>query len=1616
MNRYPDPYGRPDYGKEAKVWGNLLRTLVVVANILFWFLGCALLSLAIWLRFIDPAIKKYYSDFQSLEVGLYIMLAAGVLFLVVALIGTCGANMKNRTLLTLYLVSMAVIIISEIIGLITFIGKKDEIMENFKEWYSNHMKAYKASEPSKEIVEYVQSSQKCCGLKGPDDFLIYHSTLAASCKAQMKTHGDILQAKAHERGCVDVLEEKANGVFMVPYVVIPLLLVIQITGITAGSMFILHLLRNIDDDDDDNQSIYSYHTASSANDDTMSVNSWQSGSTHITSKFPTAGELPKPKLFRLLKKSRESFGFRIEFCEFRRGHILRDIEPDSVSCFARMRNGSRIIEMNGLICQGASSDEVKFKVEAANNELRILCVEEDADACYRDFKVSVNLKNVEGVTNEDLSDKIPRFVRLEKGPDSGFGFHLLYLEDRKGEFIEDVAPNGPSQKAGLKIGDRIVEVNEINIENEKSRDVVDLIRQSGDNVTMLVVDPKTDGYFRKKAVTVTASLSEDYFFERIGRERTKRKRHDRHHAKPRYCRLVKGPKEDYGVYVVIDNNRIGQVIRWVDCGGPADRSGLRIGDRIIEVNGINVEYETHQRLVATIRAGKNVAHFIVVDDEYDKNNKRNKPRLCRIFKEDQVFGFCVCYDEDNDGHYVEEVDPGGPAERAGLKVGDRVIQINGVNIEADDHLDVIDRLRDCESEVTLLVTDNRSDAHYKSIVDYKIKGMEEIDWDGISIPAEALFIPEDMSDDGTEYTEDDGTMSRPGDEVSMFETESFYSQDSGSSGGTLRGVHQNRQIAWGQPRACTIIKGSHEEHGFFLSIDRDRNGNVVRRVERGGPADRAGLRDGDRVLEVNGEDISKMRHEDVVEMIKMSGNEIHFRVIDERSDDIKMKNKPYLFRIVKGKGGYGFYLWQDTDGHFVEDITISSPADRAGLRSGDRIIEINGINIENENHEDVFYRIKACHNVVNLLAVDAKTFTFYKKNAMPITALKAETKFSGWKGFAGFGEMTADEIKATKKELVVSKEEFVIQRAENEEWGFRLAFSNSFMGNEKANGHMIHWVEKGGPADSAGLRNGDKLVGLEGVNLEHEEYEKVQMRLEKHKGLQLRVTIAYEEVRDAMMPHDIEIDKGSDPSFGFYLWFDENGHYIEDVTIGSPADKSGLKIGDRVVEVNHSNVENEIHENVVAKVQESGDIVTLNVVSVRKDEVGETVKPVSVTLVKDTGSFGFYIQHDSKGFYFEYVQLGSPADKAGISTGDRLLEVNSQSTEGKKYEDVFSMVRNAGNTLTIVMQSSKKAKPVSRAEKVTGNDVAERKETVYRQLLGLEEIDYQVEKRFLQMEYEKKHGIVEPNPLVNNGKRGTDLRANKKKKSESDGKKRRRKKKTGDHDGEAGTALLNETDEKGKKKRRRRRKDGEEGSSERRKEKKRRSKKRETTKLDDTNMTEEEKAKQIQNKKEALAALKRKTREQRDALIDKQEGKSSSKDGKKKKKSKKKEKEASSKPSRMDRDGGEAWDWDDTKKKELPAVVEENEEEIEAAAETQQNLEVEEPVQEKNLIEMSEEEGDDDPVVETGDQPQEQPALEENMTEDGPQNDVLNVEGDTSVQEADDNEVEDANEEVKPAE
>ena len=129
----------------------------------------------------------------------------------------------------------------------------------------------------------------------------------------------------------------------------------------------------------------------------------------------------------------------------------------------------------------------------------------------------------------------------------------------------------------------------------------------------------------------------------------------------------------------------------------------------------------------------------------------------------------------------------------------------------------------------------------------------------------------------------------------------------------------------------------------------------------------------------------------------------------------------------------------------------------------------------------------------------------------------------------------------------------------------------------------------------------------------------------------MNLTIQFEESLDEYTAHDIELVKQPAEAFGFYAWFDDQGHYIEDVTIGSIADKAGLKVGDRIKEVNHRNIESEVHEVVVARIREAGDICHLNIMSVPSTNVKEIVTPKRLLITKEKGTFGFYLNTDDKG-------------------------------------------------------------------------------------------------------------------------------------------------------------------------------------------------------------------------------------------------------------------------------------------------------------------------------------------------------------------------------------------------
>uniref|UniRef100_A0A8C0DUP9 Na(+)/H(+) exchange regulatory cofactor NHE-RF n=1 Tax=Balaenoptera musculus TaxID=9771 RepID=A0A8C0DUP9_BALMU len=234
---------------------------------------------------------------------------------------------------------------------------------------------------------------------------------------------------------------------------------------------------------------------------------------------------------------------------------------------------------------------------------------------------------------------LPRLCCLEKGP-NGYGFHLHGEKGKVGQFIRLVEPGSPAEKSGLLAGDRLVEVNGENVEKETHQQVVSRIRAALNSVRLLVVDPETDERLQKLGVQVREEMLRPQ--EGSGQaeppaaaeeqgaggeneppaaapepHEAEKSHQERHELRPRLCAMKKGPN-GYGFNLHSDKSKPGQFIRAVDPDSPAEASGLRAQDRIVEVNGVCVEGRQHGDVVSAIKAGGEETKLLVVDKETDE--------------------------------------------------------------------------------------------------------------------------------------------------------------------------------------------------------------------------------------------------------------------------------------------------------------------------------------------------------------------------------------------------------------------------------------------------------------------------------------------------------------------------------------------------------------------------------------------------------------------------------------------------------------------------------------------------------------------------------------------------------------------------------------------------------------------------------------------------------------------------------------------------------------------------------------------------------------------------------------------------------------------------------------
>lgn len=96
--------------------------------------------------------------------------------------------------------------------------------------------------------------------------------------------------------------------------------------------------------------------------------------------------------------------------------------------------------------------------------------------------------------------------------------------------------------------------------------------------------------------------------------------------------------------------------------------------------------------------------------ENKNNDKETRPpnaRLCHVIKSDTFdgYGFNLHAEKGKPGQYIGKVDEGSPAETAGLRQGDRILEVNGVGIRNENHKQVVQRIKALANETKLLVVD-----------------------------------------------------------------------------------------------------------------------------------------------------------------------------------------------------------------------------------------------------------------------------------------------------------------------------------------------------------------------------------------------------------------------------------------------------------------------------------------------------------------------------------------------------------------------------------------------------------------------------------------------------------------------------------------------------------------------------------------------------------------------------------------------------------------------------------------------------------------------------------------------------------------------------------------------
>ncbi|XP_075219002.1 membrane associated guanylate kinase, WW and PDZ domain containing protein magi isoform X2 [Lycorma delicatula] len=303
-------------------------------------------------------------------------------------------------------------------------------------------------------------------------------------------------------------------------------------------------------------------------------------------------------------------------------------------------------------------------------------------------------------------------------------------------------------------------------------------------------------------------------------------------------------------------------------------------------------------------------------------------------------------------------------------------------------------------------------------------------------------------------------------------------------------------------------------------------------------------------------------------------------------------------------------------------------------------------------------------------------------------------------------------------------------------FGFRIVGGTeegSQVGPMVSIGHIV----PGGAADLDGrLCTGDEIITVDSqsvINTSHHHVVQLMGKAAVHGrvtlGIRRRVPIqdvtSFMRSRssDMIYPYDVTVKRRENEGFGFVIISSLNkaGSTIGRIIEGSPAERCGqLHLGDHILAVNHMDIMNLHHGDIVNLIKDSGYSVTLTIgpplddtsstasitasqrdeeggmgegmgAGIDGDHDGEEEQYHAVELSRGSRGFGFSIrggrEFQNMALYVLQIAENGPAAIDGrLMIGDQIIEINGINTKNMTHAEAIEIIRNGGPVVRLLVK------------------------------------------------------------------------------------------------------------------------------------------------------------------------------------------------------------------------------------------------------------------------------------------------------------------------------------------